>query len=308
MLLLYPSHRLVESAEVIFGDQAIVFTPMLLPGARKQVMAAVVEDTEDVREVADTYSALLTLQESPLPRPMRRVEAAPVASPLALRVQVAALKVAAEPDRVVELIHDQVRTRVLARDGERSPDLAHVRILARGWRVEDLVGLPGGDDLSPSAGRSVSTGLGAMEMMATSPPERWDELSAHYYPWEVSGWAPPDNEWRAAGVPAKPPAETEPQTKAEVDVTPREDVITDGGAAVVVAGPPDIGPEHPAVGVYGSLEQVRAARTIAWKLLGPDGLNGPKPPFKKLAAQLKANYDLALPELGTGHMNLLYTP
>lgn len=292
MLLLYPSHRLVESAEVIFGDQVIVFTPMLLPGARKQVMAAVVEDTDDVRDVADTYGALLTLQESPSPRPVRRVEAAPVASPLALRVQVAALKIAAEPDRVVGLIHDQVRT----------------RILARGWGVEDLVGLPGGDDLSPSAGRSVSTGLGAMEMMATSPPERWDELSAHYYPWEVSGWTPPDNEWRAAGVPAKPPAETEPQTKVEVDVTPREDVITDGGAVVVVAGPPEIGPEHPAVGVYGTLEQVRAARVIAWKLLGPDGLSGSKPPFKKLAAQLKANYDLALPELGTGHMNLLYTP
>ncbi len=238
-------------------------------------MAAVVDDTETVREVADVYRGLVTLRESSTPRPVRREVVDPPA---------------AEPNRVVAMTRDQV----------------HTRILARGWRVEDLVGLPEGDDLSPDAGRSVSAGLGAMEMLATAPPDAWPALSAHYYPWEVSGWLPPDSEWRAPSTPAKPPPETEPQTTPEVDVVaPATDELPDDEALTVPSGPPDIGPDHPAVGVYGTLEQVRAARAIAWKLLGPDGQ---RPHVKKLAAQLKANYELALPELGAGHMNLLYTP
>jgi hypothetical protein len=283
VLLLYSSHRLVESAEVIFGGLLLVFTPTLLPGARKAVMAAAVDDTDAVREVADAYRALVTLVESPAPRSPRR-EAGPVVVPLAPQVA------------------------PLAGDGlDSAAERLRARILARGWRAEDLVGLPGGDDLSPAAGRSVTAGLGAMEMLATSPPDFWPVLSAHYYPWEISGWLPPDSEWKAPAAPAKPPAETEPQTTPEVDVvTPAatEESLEDG-APEVSSGPPDIGPDHPAVGVYGTLEQVRAARVIAWKLLGPDGQ---KPSFKKLAAQLKANYDLALPDLGAGHMNLIYTP
>lgn len=283
MLLLYPSHRLVESAEIHIGALSLTFTPVLLPGARKAVMAAAVDDTDAVREVADAYRALVTLVESPAPRSPRREAVAPVAVPLALQV--------APP----------------ATDGlDSAAERLRIRILARGWRVEDLVGLPGGDDLSPAAGRSVTAGLGAMEMLATSPPDFWQTLSAHFYPWEVSGWLPPDSEWRAPAAPAKPPAETEPQTTPEVDVvTPATDELPEDKVLTAPSGPPDIGPDHPAVGVYGTLEQVRAARVIAWKLLGPDGQ---KPSFKKLAAQLKANYDLALPDLGAGHMNLIYTP
>lgn len=278
MLLLYPSHRLVESAEIHIGALSLTFTPVLLPGARKAVMAAAVDDTDAVREVADAYRALVTLVESPAPRSPRR-EAVPVVAPLA----------------------------PLAGDGlDSAAERLRARILARGWRAEDLVGLPGGDDLSPAAGRSVTAGLGAMEMLATSPPDFWQTLSAHFYPWEVSGWLPPDSEWRAPAAPAKPPAETEPQTTPEVDVvTPATDELPEDKVLTAPSGPPDIGPDHPAVGVYGTLEQVRAARVIAWKLLGPDGQ---KPSFKKLAAQLKANYDLALPDLGAGHMNLIYTP
>ena len=277
MFLVYPKHPMVARAEVHFAEHTFVFAPHRLPGARQLVMAAEVDDVDAAHAAARTYPTLLELH--------GEHAAARVAAPPPPVVQ-AALVVAPSPSAVVPGLRD--------------------RILAKGWRVVDLEGLPDGEDLSPSAGRSRIAGLGAVEMLATVPPESWHDLSAHYYPWEIGGWLPPDNEWKQPGVPAKPPAAVEPATIP--DVIASDDVSLPAGEqpadVLVVSGPPDIGPDHPAVGVYGTLEQVRAARVIAWNLLGPDGA---KPTFTKLASQLKANYDLGLPDLGAGHMRLLYS-
>lgn len=273
MLLVYLKHPLVERAEIHLADRTFVFAPHRLPGARQLVMAAEVDDADVARAAALAYPTLLELHGvHAAAQPSAPAQPAPVVVP--------------SPSAVVHGLRE--------------------RILARGWRVVDLEGLPDGEDLSPSAGRSLSTGLGAVEMLATVPPERWPDLAAHYYPWQIGGWQPPDNEWKPSGVPAKPPAAVEPATIPDVIVA--DDVLLTAGEqpadAAVVSGPPDIGPDHPAVGVYGTLEQVRAARVIAWNLLGPDGS---RPTFTKLASQLKANYDLGLPELGAGHMKLLYS-
>lgn len=273
MLLIYPSHPIREESTVhVVDGLSLVFRPLRLEGAIALVMASELDAAQAAAFAphARTYSGLFREVEVVAPAPavvvvQEPVQPAPMASALPARPTVQA------------------------------------SLLARGWRVEDLEGLPLEGDLSPEAGRSVTTGLGAFEMIASVPPVGWDVLSAHHYPWEVSGWQPPSDEWRAPSVPAKPPAVTEPVT---VVVPVAEPVVTDEADTQDAGGPREglaqVGADHPLVGVYGTVEQVNAVRALMWQLGAPDA----KIAFKKMEAILKAN---ELPALKPGQLTMFFT-
>lgn len=182
------------------------------------------------------------------------------------------------------------------------------RLLARGWREEDLKGLvldPNAKDVG-DGGTSETTGLSTPVMLTVSAPANWHQLADTHFPWECmdfsppAGWVAPPLKKQLTGAPvqgAATPPIVAPDTSAP------EVVVTSAPSAPVVI-PPAPG-DHPAVlagYAGGDLAAVGQAIALVRELVTKGG--GKLPSWQKANANALTR---SLPPINNATLNLLAT-
>lgn len=95
-------------------------------------------------------------------------------------------------------------------DGWRYPEIVQ-RAFANGWVYVDITGAGEDNQWGIEGGRGQDSGLTMAELSLTVPPDGWGEKRSTHWPWEILGWKPPGEEWKAPALPSKrPPADQVP--------------------------------------------------------------------------------------------------